>query len=298
MGSAGVRGPRVRAAGLLLAFALGCGPTSGDERVAVVEGRAIPLADLRRVVEARLESDPEALLADVLTEELDRLVDREVALHHASDLGIEVTDADVDERLRLIHGEDFAADATYRDDVRSEMRIERAAVEDLAAQLSVPESALADYFERHRDEYRRPERIRIRQVVVEEEERALKLRHQLEGGADFAELAASQSLAPESRDGGLLPPFARGELPEVFDRAFDLEAGKLSAVIESPHGYHIFLVVERLPERDPELAEVRDELTVQLAHERLQELRPQWLRELRREAEITVNERVLESVQQ
>jgi parvulin-like peptidyl-prolyl isomerase len=93
----------------------------------------------------------------------------------------------------------------------------------------------------------------------------------------------------------MLPPFAQGDLPEVFDQAFALEAGKVSAVIESPHGYHIFLLVERLPPHRPELAEVREELVVQLAHERLEELRPQWLRDLRRQAEITVNERVLES---
>ena len=93
----------------------------------------------------------------------------------------------------------------------------------------------------------------------------------------------------------MLPPFARGELPEVFDQAFALEVGKVSAVMESPHGYHNFLVVERLPPQVPELAEVREELVVLLAHERLEELRPQWLRDLRRQAEITVNERLLET---
>jgi hypothetical protein len=43
---------------------------------------------------------------------------------------------------------------------------------------------------------------------------------------------------------------------------------------------------------------VRDELMVQLAQERLQELRPQWLRDLRRQAVIKVNERLLESFEQ
>jgi parvulin-like peptidyl-prolyl isomerase len=279
----------------LVALCAACGPRRGDEHVAEVEGQGVPLAELRRVVDARLESDPNALLADVLTEELDRLVDRAVALHRASELGIQVSDGEVDQRLRLIHGEAFAGDPAYREEVRREMRIERAAIEELAPQLAVPESVLADHFERHREAYARAERVRIRQIVVEEAERARKLRQQLEGGADFAALAASESLAPEAGEGGLLPPFARGELPEVFDQAFDLQVGKVSAVIESPHGYHIFLVVERLPRQEPELAEVREELVVQLAHDRLEELRPQWLRDLRRQAEITVNERVLES---
>ena len=279
----------------LLALWAGCSPISGDEQVAEVEGQTIPVAELRRVVESRLESDPDALLADVLTEELDRLVDRAVALHRANQLGIRVSDPDVEERLRLIHGDDFTGDAGYREEVRREMRIERAAVQELAPQLDLPESAVADYFERHRSEYGQAERVRVRQIVVEEEERARKLRQQLVDGADFAALASSESLAPEAKEGGMLPPFARGDLPEVFDQAFALEAGKVSAVMESPHGYHIFLLVEKLPPHRPELAEVREELVVQLAHERLEELRPQWLRDLRRQAEITVNERVLES---
>ena len=297
--AAGVRArrtPHVSGIAMLVCWlGVSCGPGAADERVAEVDGQAVPLAELRRVVEARLESDPNALLADVLTEELDRLVDRAVALNRANQLGIVVSDQDVEERLRLIHGDDFTGDPAYREDVRRELRIERAAVQELAPQLAIPESAIADFFERHRSEYGRAERVRIRQIVVEEEERAQKLRQQLLEGADFATLAASESLAPEAKEGGMLPPFARGELPEVFDQAFALEPGKVSAVMESPHGYHIFLLVERLPPHRPELAEVREELVVQLAHERLEELRPQWLRDLRRQAEITVNERVLES---
>jgi parvulin-like peptidyl-prolyl isomerase len=297
------RTPRRAMLDAVLSLALGlalatCGPAARDERVAEVDGQAVPMAELRREVEVRLENDPSALLADVLTEELDRLVDRAVALNRANQLGIQVSDGEVTERLQLIHGADFAGDAGYREGVRSEMRLERALVEDLAPKLVAPESALADSFERHRDQYRRPERILVRQIVVEEEGRAQKLRQQLEGGASFEALAITHSLAPEGKEGGLLPPFARGELPEVFDRTFELQAGQLSAVIESPHGYHIFLVVERLAPQEPELAEVRDELMVQLAHERLQELRPQWLRDLRRQAEITVNERLLESFEQ
>jgi len=64
--------------------------------------------------------------------------------------------------------------------------------------------------------------------------------------------------------------------------------------MESPHGYHIFLLIERLPPQAPELGELRDTLLAQLVQERMGEFRPQWLRELRREAEIQVNERLLE----
>jgi len=85
-------------------------------------------------------------------------------------------------------------------------------------------------------------------------------------------------------------------MPEVFDRAFDLQKGQVSDVIESPHGYHIFFVVERFPPQSPELADVREELMADLAREKLTELRPQWLRDLRRAADIRVKERLLETL--
>jgi len=279
------------------ALLLGCGEADGDASVAQVDGRPIPLAELRRTVEARFEADPEAPRADVLSEELERLVNQRVALNRARVLGIEVTDAEVEDRIRLVHGEEWRlSDPLYHEEVRHQMEVDRTAIRELAPHIGISESALADYFEAHREDYAQPERIRIRQIVVEDATRARALWEQLRGGADFETLAARHSLAPEAEAGGLLPPFAAGELPEAFDRAFQLEVGQVSEVIESPHGYHIFSIVEKMPPTEPELADIREELTAKLAHEKLMALRPQWLRDLRRSADIRVHDRMLETL--
>ncbi len=274
-----------------------CGPISGTAQVAEVDGRPILLDELRRMVEWRHEADPEALAADVLTEELDRLVNQRVARNRAEVLGIEVSDSEVDARIRLVHGDEFDfSDPSYREDVRQTMLIDRAAISELAPGLRIPESALADYFEAHKAEYEQPQRVLIRQIVVEDRERAEKLLTELKAGAEFEQLAEQNSQAPEAAQGGLIPPFGEGSLPEVFDRAFELAPGELSEVIESLHGYHIFFLIEKYPPQKPELADIRDELMTKLAQEQLANLRPQWLRDLRRSAEIRVNERLLETL--
>jgi len=293
------RGLLGMAAGVAWALALlaACGGPADGAHVAEVDGRPIRVAELRRMLEARHEADPEASPGDVLTEELDRLVNERVAQNRAEELGIQISDSDVENWIRMIHGDDFVAtDTAYREEVRRQIQIERAAIQELAPTLRIPESALADFFEAHKGEYSQPERIQLRQIVVEDRERATKLLERLRAGENFEVLARDNSQAPEAVNGGLIPPFARGELPEIFDQAFGIAPGQLSDVFESPHGYHIFLVIEKYPPQTPELAEVREELMARVAQDQLAELRPQWLRDLRRSAQIQVHERLLESL--
>ena len=287
------------AASCVLLMATGCGSGGDDAWVARVDGREISLAELQRAVEVRL-NDPEADPAPdhevVWAEELERLVVKQLILNRAIELGVEVSDAEVDSRIQLVHGTGFEVpDENYRGAVLSQMTLERAALVDLANTVRIPETAVAEHFASNPDRYRQPARIQIRQIVVEDREQAAALRAEVEGGTEFANVARLNSLAPEAAEGGLLPPFAEGEMPEAFDPAFKLRAGQLSPVVESRYGFHIFSLVGKLPARDVELGEVREEIRVELQRDRLGDLKRGWLRDLRLAAEIEVNERLLES---
>ena len=66
------------------------------------------------------------------------------------------------------------------------------------------------------------------------------LKAQVEGGADFAELAREHSDCPSGQDGGALGTFGRGQMvPEFENAAFALEAGGVSDVVETDFGYHL-----------------------------------------------------------
>jgi parvulin-like peptidyl-prolyl isomerase len=288
---------RLALLGLCAAGALACGRGAGNQNAAEVDGHPIPVAVLRRAVELRLAAEPGTTLEDAAGQELERLVDERLVLNRAEALGIEVSDADVDARIRQIHGADFQApDPGYRTQVQRELRAERATLAELAGGLEVSDAELEQRFASRRDQYDQPEQIRIRQIVVEDAAKARALRERLAAGAPFEALARESSVGPEASKGGQLPPFGRGELPEVFDRAFDLAPGQISEVIESPHGYHIFVLEERLPPRPADLASVREELAGELRRERLETLRRTWLGELRSQARIQVDDRLLEDL--
>jgi parvulin-like peptidyl-prolyl isomerase len=282
----------------LLGLALACGGGSSDsDWVADVDGVKVPAADLRRLIDQRVENAPDANRDDVVTEELNRLVSQQVVLNHAAKAGVTVSEAEVAARLRGLHGEEWRDDdPSYREAVRREMIVDRVALLELAPRARVPKSELQAWYDAHKSEYAKPERAQVRQIVVEERTKAEELHARLEQGADFGALARADSLAPEAPAGGQLPPFARGELPEAFDRVFELEPGRISSVIESPYGFHIFLLEAKIPATEPTFDELAEKLEAELGQRHLEELRREWLRSLRKSAEIQLNDRMLESL--
>jgi parvulin-like peptidyl-prolyl isomerase len=280
-------------------LAIGCGG-GGDDWVADVDDHRITRAELEQAVADR-GAPADADREDVLHEELERLVEERIVLNRAEKLGVEISDEEVDERIRELVGTEEEmprelATPEYREELRRQMLLDRTAVRELAEKVDVSESAIVHYYEEKRDTLRAPPRVRIRQIVVPDVEKANRILSELRKGADFAELATRESIAPEAVNGGQLPPFAEGEMPEEFDRAFRLEPGQLSPVIASPFGFHIFRVEEKLPAAEASLEEVREQLRNELEAARLAELRRDWLREIRASARIRVNERLLEQL--
>jgi len=66
------------------------------------------------------------------------------------------------------------------------------------------------------------------------------IKAEVDGGADFAALAAEHSDCPSRMQGGDLGAFGRGMMvPEFETAAFALETGKVSDVVQTDFGYHL-----------------------------------------------------------
>lgn len=103
-------------------------------------------------------------------------------------------------------------------------------------------------------------------ILVETEEKANDLKAQVEGGADFAELAKANSIDPGSgANGGELGWFGLGMMVKPFeDAVVSAEIGKIVGPVQSQFGYHLILVTETRDAKAPSLDEMRDELAAEI----------------------------------
>jgi peptidyl-prolyl cis-trans isomerase C len=173
------------------------------------------------------------------------------------------------------------------------------------------------YFEAHRGEITRPERVRVALVALlppSDAERARKrgsaeaaLAEARRRKADhyaFGELARLRSDAPDAKStNGELPFLSREELAARYgaplaDAAFSLtDTGQLlDRVIESGPGYFVVKLLAREPARNPSFDDVRDVMRSRVARERREARKREALERLAKEADVRVEEAALRKV--
>ena len=87
-----------------------------------------------------------------------------------------------------------------------------------------------------------------RHILVETKEECEDLRAQIDGGADFAELAREHSQCPSSMEGGDLGQFSPGQMVKEFDAVvFKAPVGEVSPPVKTQFGWHLIEVTERTP---------------------------------------------------
>lgn len=110
-------------------------------------------------------------------------------------------------------------------------------------------------------------------ILVETEEEAQALISELEGGADFAELAQARSIGPSGPNGGALGWFGKGMMVAPFEEAvIALAPETVSAPVQTQFGWHVIRLNEVRDSAGPSLEEVRGEIESRLGEEAAQEV--------------------------
>jgi len=85
-----------------------------------------------------------------------------------------------------------------------------------------------------------------RHILVTSEEECLRLKEEIEGGADFAVVAKAKSLCPSRMQGGDLGAFGPGQMVREFDEVvFTGEVGKVLGPVRTQFGYHLVEITKR-----------------------------------------------------
>ena len=149
----------------------------------------------------------------------------------------------------------------------------------MLAQTQVTQQELEAYYDQHRDEYRVPEQVNVRHILIKTplpgpdgkvdqkavdaaQAKAEDVLKQLKAGGNFAELAKKYSEDPGSaKEGGSLGWIGRGRtVPEFEKVAFSLPKGATSDLVKSSYGFHIIHVDDKQDAHMKSLAEVKDQI--------------------------------------
>jgi len=238
---------------------------------------------------------------------LDALIDRTVVVQRARTSGMSVSEAEVQRATDALAddtrksgtswGEHLARAGLNPEQLSDETRERLLAEKYVAEQTRTERASAAEtraWYDAHKTEFEDPEAVHCLQIAVRTPEEAKSVLDQLRAGAAFDKVARQAGISPDARNGGDLGWFSKGTMPKVFDdTCFSQPAGKISGVVASPYGYHVFKVLGRRAPRTRKFEEVKAEVERRATAEKRAQAERQLLQQLRTGAEIKIDESAL-----
>ena len=168
--------------------------------------------------------------------------------------------------------------------------------EHVNSKVSVSEKEMREYFDKS-DEFHKKEQVRALHIMVESEGEIREIQKEIRRKQkSFSSLAKEYSLGPEGVQGGDLGYFEAGQMPEEFDDVFKLKINKVSEIIRTPYGFHLFKVVDKVQERKMDFEESRSSIKKILLQNLQEKAFQEWFLKLKRNARIDIKYDVLEKI--
>lgn len=311
----------------LLLVATACGSGGGDVpdgAVAVVGGTEISQTELDELVgvakkayAAQNQEFPKVGTPEyqsIQTQYVAYLVQREEFEQVAKELGIEVTETDVDKafeeyvkrapfdgdrkKLEEALKEQGFTDELFRQTLHVSV-LSQKLFDEVTKDVAVTEQDILAFYTQNQSQYHAPESRDVRHILIAEKGKdgqvdyakskaeVDRIYDQLRSGADFAALAKEVSDDPGSKDSGGKLTIRRGETVAAFDKtAFELKVGVVSRPVKTEFGYHLIeaLSTVRKAKTTP-LDQVRNSIKATLLQEKRNQAMRAWAEELQSDYE-------------
>ncbi len=221
-----------------------------------IEGAEFSNADLRSYLRSSGAEDIDNLPDESLSRLFDQFVDERILLEAARRRNITI---DEDEKRAYLarlaadavpgEGGGEARHATPPEGLEDRLLLEKYTYL-VIRDVQVEPAEIGDYYETHKKEFLLPERVRVSQILVDTEDKAVFVLRRLErtGEREFRKIAREESAGPEAARDGVMGVFKPGDLPTDMERViFSLSEGRTSQIVESAYGFHIFRLDKKFP---------------------------------------------------
>ncbi|MBI3794319.1 MAG: peptidyl-prolyl cis-trans isomerase [Nitrospinae bacterium] len=177
----------------------------------------------------------------------------------------------------------------WKESVAHNLLMEKLLAIKISKMVSVTDDEVRKYYDEHPDEFKKPARARVLNILTDNADDAEKIRGSLANGADFSEMAKKYSKSPEAEQGGDLGMTEEGQMPKELDEViFKLKENETSKVIKSAYGFQIIRVTKTEKAGITPFQDAKEKIHNRMFQERLEKRFSEWLQELRRNAKVTV----------
>ena len=278
--------------------------TVGDRKITVLELKH----DIKRFTSEM--GIPKERLEPILHPLVDRIVDNYLILEYGRREGISISDEELNLAVRTMEKDYSEQDFRkillqgyldydeWKEGLRQHLLIKKIINQALEGIPPVSHQEIKLYYDSDPDEFKRPAMLKFRQIVVENKKDAEKIWKRLNQGEDMSQLAREYSITPEAENGGEVDWIAEENLDETMGKAlFSLPVGKISPVIKSAYGYHIFQVIAKRPKGIQSLPDSIKEIETQLFNQKEENFYKNWLEQLRNTFPVVIKNDLLKTLE-
>ena len=226
------------------------------------------------------------------------LVQNEIVKAKAADVGVSVTDKQLQERMKQIVQQvggqkkldkllkqQNVTQAQLEDQLRAQM-LQEAVQQKVYADIKVSEADLKKYYENpdNKAQFVVPESLDARHILVKTKAEAEKVRALLEADnsdANWKKVAKQYSTDPGSKNaGGSLGNFPKGRMVKPFeDAAFALDINEISQPVKTQFGYHVIEVTKKTKGSSKTFEEAKATIEQQLKYQKQATAWEKWLKQ-------------------
>ena len=295
-------------AALLVLSVVGCSQKNVAAKVngevVTVEELQVQVDQLKKQYPQMFEgADAEGRLLDFKQRILDNLINQKLLEQAAKEKGITIDDAAVQTQIDQLKA-GFKDDAQFKSALQSagmteeslktqvrEQLLTQKIVESLAKSTTATDAQIKAYYEANKTQFFQKEAKRASHILFkpEDKKKAAAVLKQVQEGGDFAALAKANSVdtATASKGGDLGWP-TTPYVPEMETALAKLKKGEVSALVQTPYGWHIMKVTDERKGSQQKLEDVKDQITQILVQQTRADAYQKYLDQLRKNAKIEI----------
>jgi foldase protein PrsA len=308
---------------LLLAVVLvaaGCGGGGGQKdvpanAVAVVGDTPITkaqfnflIAGAKNQADAAKATFPKPGTADYKTlqdKALAYLVQESELEQKGKDIGVQVSDADVDKQIAQIKQQYFGGDEKkFEQQLKAQgftlallkiyqrgNLLSNKLYKKVTSNVNVSDADIQKYYSDNKAQYQTPASRDVRHILVSSKKQADDLEHQLKSGGSFAALAKKYSKDTLSAvKGGKLTIEKGKTVPEFDKEAFSLKTNEISPPVHTQYGWHIIQALSAVKAAKTQpLKDVKPQIRQNLLQTKKTDAFQKWLDGVKKDFEKSVS---------